>query len=109
MARVTIVGIVAGTIKDGVVRGRPSGVKKIDVVPGAFASAGSPDWTVPANTEALMFISDTSIDFAVVRTNNAATVETAVPLPVCTGGLSYYIMSLEDGDVGGDIFIRAMA
>lgn len=106
MARVTIIAVKAGTFTEGILRGKPNDVSKISVVPGAFAAAGSPDYRVPVHTEALVFLTDTAIDFVVVRTNNPPTVEVAQPIPVATSGMSQYVMYLEDSD--NDVFIRAM-
>lgn len=107
MALVVISAIRAGSFEAGQVRGRPGDVKKITSVPSSFGSAGSPDWQIPDGTEALIFVSDTPIDLVVVRKNNPPTVETPWSLPVASGGISQFVVSLEDGD--SDIFIRTLA
>lgn len=106
MARVSIIAVRAGTFTGGILRGKPNDVKKIDVIPGSFGVAGTPDYRVPENTEALVFLTDTAIDFVVVRADNPATAEVAQPIPVVTSGITQYVMYLEDGD--NDVFIRAM-
>lgn len=106
MARVSIIAAASGTYKDGMLRGKPSGVGKITTVNASFGTAGNPDYRIPANTEAIIVVTDTAIDMAVVRTDNPATAETAVPIPLALNGLTQYVMYLEDGD--NDVFVRQM-
>lgn len=109
MARVTIIAVTAGTFTEGILRGKPGGVQKISSVGATFAAAGSPDYRLPTSPpiEAIIFLTDTAIDFVVVRQGNPATAEVAQPIPTASGGVSQYAMYLEDGD--SDVFIRTMA
>lgn len=104
MAFVNVIVSKPDKFRDGVIVGAPDENYYASSIPADWTAAGAPQFSISSGSRAVIVLTDSNIEFAIVRSGEAATTEQATRISVPTSGVAGYLFYTEEYD--NDFFVR---
>lgn len=104
MAFVNVIVSKPDKFRDGVIVGAPDENYYTASIPSDWTAAGAPQFSIESGSRAVIILTDSEIEFVMVRTGSAATTEQATRISVPLNGVVGYLFYTEEYD--NDFFVR---
>lgn len=104
MAFVNVIVSKPDKFRDGVIVGAPDENYYTESIPADWTAAGAPQFSIESGSRAVIVLTDSDIEFVVVRSGNSPLTEQSTRISVPLNGMAGYLFYTEEYD--NDFFVR---